>query len=265
MACLEEVIARSAKMREETDAGQSSLFEMTELNKAATKPQATPLKAAGSWSDHELLGYEKEVLGFYLSGHPLARFQAELKMFSTHGLDKLPTSDNAGVRIAGMIGSVRRLVTKAKKEPYARCRFEDLLGEVDCVIFPKAYATLSKHLKPSEMMVITGRVNRRIEDGGAPEIIVEDMVPLAQARESYVSELLVRMSTPEVEERVLQELRETLARYPGRCRVCLEIPTAPDGKVIVETDLTVKPSQALFLEIEQHLGHESWQITRVGR
>jgi len=266
MACLEEVMARSVKLREETDAGQSSLFEMAEMHHVAPKPQTPQMKSAGTWSDHELLGYEKEVLGFYLSGHPLARFQAELKMFSTHGLDKLPTSDNTPVRIAGMIGSVRRLVTKAKKEPYARCRFEDLQGEVDCVIFPRAYAGgLSQYLKPSEMVVITGRVNRRVDEGGQPEIIVEDMVPLAEARESYVSELLVRMSTPEVQEKVLQELHETLSRYPGRCRVCLEIPTTPEGTVIVETDLTVKPSQALFQEIEQHLGHESWQITRVGR
>jgi len=216
------------------------------------------------WSEHEFLASEKEVLGFYLSGHPLARFEFELNLFSSHRLSKLPSSGSA-IRVAGMLSNVRRLVTKAKKEPYARCRFEDLEGEVDLIIFPKAYAGgISQHLKPSEMVVVTGKVNRRAEDGNA-EVLVEDMVPLSLAREQYVSELLVRMSSPRVEEGALADLRELLSRYPGRCRVCVEVETPPQGAIIVETDVTVKPSEELLAEIEKHLGHESWRITKIGR
>jgi DNA polymerase-3 subunit alpha len=164
-----------------------------------------------------------------------------------------------------MISNVRRLVTKAKKEPYARCRFEDLDSEIDLIIFPKAYAAgLSQYLKPSAMVVVTGKVNRRAEDG-APEILVEDMVPLALAREQYVSELLIRMSTPGLEQNSLEDLRAVLSRHPGRCRVCLELDTPPQGTVIVDTDVTVKPTRELFEEIEKRLGHESWKITKIGR
>ncbi len=197
------------------------------------------------WSEHELLACEKEVLGFYLSGHPLARFQTELNLFSSHRLNKLPSSGSP-IRVAGMISNVRRMVTKAKKEPYARCRFEDLDGEVDMIVFPKAYASgISQYLKPSEMVVVTGKVNRRAEDGN-PEILVEEMSLLAKAREQYVSELLVRMTTAGLEGTVLEDLKEVLARYPGRCRVCVEVDTPPQGSVIVETDFSVKPIPALF-------------------
>ena len=207
---------------------------------------------------------EREVLGFYLSGHPLARFQSELNLFSSHRLTNLPSSGSV-VRMAGMLSNVRRLVTKARREPYARCRFEDMEGEVDLIIFPKAYAGgISQYLKPSAMVVVTGKVNRRAEDGN-PEILVEDMVPLDSAREQYVSELLVRMSSPGVEEKSLEDLKDVLARYPGRCRVCLEVDTPPQGTVIVETDVTVKPTQELLAEIEKRLGHESWKITKIGR
>ena len=73
--------------------------------------------------------------------------------------------------MAGMLSNVRRMVTKAKKEPYARCRFEDLESEVDMIVFPKAYASgISQYLKPSDMVVVTGKVNRRAEDG-MPEIL----------------------------------------------------------------------------------------------
>ncbi len=266
---LDDLMARSAKIREEAQSGQNSLFGWDEMAPAKSNGGSDGARERGSekrqgWSEHELLTCEKEVLGFYLSGHPLARFQSELNLFSSHRLTNLPFSGSV-VRLAGMLSNVRRLVTKARKEPYARCRFEDLEGEVDLIIFPKAYAGgLSQYLKPSAMVVVTGKVNRRAEDGTA-EILVEDMAPLETAREQYVSELLVRMSSPGMEAKVLEDLKDVLNRYPGRCRVCLEVDTPPQGTVIVETDVTVMPTQELLEEIEKRLGHESWKITKIGR
>ena len=264
---MDALMSHSARLKEDSQSGQESLFDLKEISRPVVKsePDGSKTAPAAAWSEHELLGFEKEVLGFYLSGHPLARYQSELNLFSTHSLDKLPATGNAAVRLAGMIGSVRRLVTKAKKEPYGRCQFEDLHGMVDLVIFPRAYAGgISQYLHPGEMVVVTGRLNRRLDEGPL-EILVEDMVPLAKAREQYVSELLLRMITPGLEDVVLEDLRKTLERYPGRCRVCLEVRTPPKGTVIVETDLSVKPTEALFQEIERQLGRESWRITRVGR
>jgi DNA polymerase-3 subunit alpha len=270
---LDAVMARTSKMQEEAQSGQDSLFGWNEMSQPEAKKNGGREGERGrgsdtdfrvGWSEQELLANEKEVLGFYLSGHPLARFQTELNLFSSHRLGKLPSSGSV-IRVAGMLSNVRRLVTKAKKEPYARCRFEDLESEVDLIVFPKAYASgISQYLKPSDMVVVTGKVNRRAEDG-APEILVEEMVPLAQAREQYVSELMVRTSSPGLEENVLEDLKMILTRYPGRCRVCVEVDTPPQGSVIVETDLTVKPTAELFEEIEKRLGHESWRITKIGR
>jgi len=272
---LDSVMARSSKIREDEQSGQDSLFEIKDITRSkptrAGKPGSDPSHSESEarvsrfgWSEHELLASEKEVLGFYLSGHPLARYQGELNLFSTHKLDKLPSSGSS-VRIAGMLSNVRRLMTKAKKEPYARCRFEDLDGEVDLIIFPKAYASgIAQYLKPSEMVVVTGKVNRRAEDG-VPELLAEDMVLLTDAREKYVRELLVRMGSPSDDLAVLEELRGALARYPGHCRVCLEVPTEGNGAVVVETDISVKPTAALFQEIENRLGHDSWKITKIGR
>jgi len=269
---LDSVMARTSKMQEEVQSGQDSLFGWDEMS----KPKPAAKASAGldgkdpvadsrvGWSEHELLANEKEVLGFYLSGHPLARFQSELNLFSSHRLSKLPSSGST-IRVAGMISNVRRMVTKAKKEPYARCRFEDLEGEVDMIVFPKAYASgISQLLKPSEMVVVTGKLNRRAEDGN-PEILVEEMTLLGKAREQYVSELMVRMTSSGLEGNALEELKEVLARYPGRCRVCVEVDTPPQGSVVVETDFNVKPTQELFEEIEKRLGHESWKITKIGR
>ncbi len=266
LQALDSVMVHSAKTREDEQSGQDSLFELRDMIKS--KPTETTAQTAVlsrfGWSEQELLACEKDVLGFYLSGHPLARFKGELHLFSTHRLDKLPSSGST-VRIAGMLSNVRRLMTKAKKEPYARCRLEDLDSEVDLIVFPKAYASgIAHYLKPSEMVVVTGKVNRRAEDG-VPELLAEDMVLLTDAREKYVRELSVKMDAPGMDEKVMQELRDVLGRFPGLCRVCLEVATPQNGNVVVETDFTVKPSAALFQEIEKHLGHESWKITKIGR
>lgn len=269
---LDLVMERSASLRQDADAGQHSLFGWDALSATAKARSAVPLGGSsvpepGSgrplWSDQELLACEKEVLGFYLSGHPLARFQAELRQFSTHRLTNLPSSGTT-VRLAGMISSVRRMVTKAKKEPYARCRFEDLEGEIDVVVFPKAYAGgIAVHLKPSEMVVLTGKVNRRMEEAGA-EILVEDLVPMAVAREKYVSEIVFQLSGA-VDSNRLEEMKQAFSRFPGQCRVCFELETGSEGRVVVETDFRVKPSAALLQEIERQLGPECWRMTRVGR
>ncbi len=267
---LNHLMERSSKLREESQSGQGALFDLGSVMSSAPLPRtetsSTSASAASDfdWSDKELLGCEKEVLGFYLSGHPMAQYQTELHLFSSQKLGQLPTTNDMQIRIAGMISSVRRLMTKAKKEPYARCRFEDLEGEVDLIIFPKAYASgISQLLVPGEMMVVKGRINRR--EDSQPEVIVEDMTPFAQAREKFVSELLIRMGVQGLEEQALEDLKQTLQRYPGRCQVCLEVQTAPETKVVVETEFLVKPTPALFEEIEKRLGRESWQITRVGR
>ena len=276
-ASLDNAMARAAKIREEVEMGQSSLFAWSDMT-APPPPNGgngsgdgagkaggrLSLADAAAWSEHQLLAGEKEVLGFYLSGHPLARFQSELNLFSTHRLDQLP-STNSGVRLAGLLSSVRRMVTKAKKEPYARCRFEDMEGEVDLVIFPKAYANgISQLLKPNEMMVVTGKVNRR-EEGGPAEILVDEMVPLAKARERFVSEMQVRMTSAGLDEGLLEDVKGILSRYPGRCRVCFQVETAPGSAVLIETDFSVKPVPELFEAIEARLGHECWTITKVGR
>ena len=111
----------------------------------------------------EALAFEKEVLGFYLSGHPLTTRKRDLVAYSNYRLDKLPEpKENVdfktaqSVRVAGMIVSVKKLISKVKKEPYARLRIEDLHGSVDAILFPKNFERFSSYITPNNVVVAKG-------------------------------------------------------------------------------------------------------------
>jgi DNA polymerase-3 subunit alpha len=109
--------------------GQKTLFDLT----GEENPSIPP------WPDHVMLGYEKDVLGFYFSGHPLAQYRKIIESASTHKINSLPT-DNSPVRIAGMIVNIKRLVSKKKGEQYARFKLENFDGEIDVLVFPRSYS-----------------------------------------------------------------------------------------------------------------------------
>lgn len=286
------VLGQTSRRREEVLAGQGSLFECSDMPSKAPQsvfsgppaarapssaqekagPVTAERQAGGSeqdeeWPEHLLLSYEKEVLGFYLSGHPLAKYQREMALYSTHHLGQLGGGGNGQgtsvqVRIAGMIANVKRLISKSRKAQYARCRFEDLTGEIDLVVFPKSYAEgMAKHLRPGEMVVVTGRVSRRSEEHPV-ELIAEEILSMRDARERFIRRLVLKFSTAGLEDGVLVKVKELLKTHAGGCQVWLQLATPRHGDVVVETELRVKPTEGLLQSLEQLLGNDAWSVGR---
>ena len=131
---------------------------------------------------------EKEVLGFYFSGHPLLSVRALLRVAATHEISALKSDISGPVRLAGMLSQVKRMTTKKKGEPWARCLFEDLTGEVQLLVFPKRYAEgLGARLEIGAIVAVEGKVaspRGEAAEGAAmavPEIVAEDILPLEAA------------------------------------------------------------------------------------
>ncbi|MBI3292532.1 MAG: DNA polymerase III subunit alpha, partial [Elusimicrobia bacterium] len=259
-----DVMGRASRKREEVLAGQGSLFDFGEVpspgSPLAPSHASVPSNSDLAWPEHLLLSYEKEVLGFYLSGHPLAKYQQELTLYSTHHLGQLSGGGNGQLRIAGMIANVKRLVSKGRKEQYARCRFEDLTGEIDLVVFPRSYAEgMAKHLRPGEMVVVTGRVSRRSEEFPL-ELIAEEIIPIRDARERFIKKLMLKFVTAGLEDALLLKVKEVLTAHPGACQVVLQVSTPRHGDILIETNLRVKPTEGLLQSLERLLGKEAWKV-----
>ena len=157
-----EVAAREARDRE---MGQSSLFGMIEEPHPSMKPS---LRALPAPSTMEQLQWEKETLGIFVSGHPLADVAEALARTGAVPVRDLRTlEDDSQVRIAGLVTAVRRTITKAQSQMLI-ATVEDTTGAIECVVFPKQYADLQAKFIEDGIVIITGRLRLRERRGSTP-------------------------------------------------------------------------------------------------
>lgn len=267
---LDDIMERTSKAREDIMVGQGSLFDFSGIEvmyKTAKKNN----RDFEPWPEHILLSYEKEVLGFYFSGHPLTKYQEDLKLFSSISITDIQNQRNgeelkrdafAGkIYLAGMITHVRRLVSKGKQQQYARFKLEGLDGEIDVLIFPKSYTKeLSQKLVPNEMVVVSGRLNGSDEKC---EIIAEDMMSFMEARDKLIQKVIINISSAGLEEKVLKNIKQILQRFPGNSRVYIQVETLSHGRVLLETGITVKAAQELKKNFEKQFGSCCMEIQKV--
>lgn len=215
-------------------------------------------------SEHECLKQEKEVLGSYLSGHPLAKFEDELLKYTTHRIkDVLTQNPPSGVvKIAGVIESVKKLLSKKSKESYVRFLLEDTEDEINVVVFPKDYKNgLAQKVVAGNMVVVKGRLNGQ----GTNELIAEDIVTLEEAKKSLpvkYDRMTIKLISAGLEEDLLRNLKKILLSHPGETRIYLEATTPSGERYLIETDIAVKVNKILYESVKRIVGEENIILTK---
>jgi DNA polymerase-3 subunit alpha len=264
MARLDQSLSSANSRRQELAIGQGLLFEAS-----AMSAPADPGTSVEPWSEHTALSFEKEVLGFYFSGHPLAQHQHDLVAYSQYRLDKLPQASPDPrsaplIRLAGMITSAKKMVTKEKKEPYARFKMEDLHGEIEAVVFPKSYKNgLSRYVVPNSFVVIKGKLSGRDTEN---ELLVEEMMTIEEAKRKlvpFVGAIHLKISSAGLEDGILDTVRKIIDAHPGRSPVVLDVSMPGQGEYFIETEFNVKYGEPFLKAIEKVLGDESWDLQSV--
>ncbi|HEX7010090.1 MAG TPA: DNA polymerase III subunit alpha [Phycisphaeraceae bacterium] len=193
---------------------------------AVTLPKVPP------WPTAEQLKHEKEVLGFYVSSHPLDQHRDTLARFTSCSLAVAKQlAADVQVVVAGMLTRVRPTFTRAKQQKMAMITIEDATGSIDAVVFPDAYALAASLLEQDRIVFIQGKVDRRREE---PSIVVDRVIPLEQAAESLTQavKIVIHDPTPPEQptrlngefERLRQLLRQAQVRANGQAaQVVLEL------------------------------------------
>jgi DNA polymerase-3 subunit alpha len=261
MAKLDRSLDWAGSQKQDAAVGQGQLFDATELSQTIEAPgPVTP------WTEHEALAFEKEVLGFYLSGHPLAQHQHDLVAYSQYRLDRLPpaaedTRTAPLVRLVGMIANARKMVTKEKKEPYARFKLEDLHGAIDAVVFPKSYQNgLAKYIVPNNIVVVKGKLSGR--EGGT-ELLVEEMKTLDEGRRRLRPNggtIHLKLAAAGLEDDTIDRIKKLINATAGETPVVLDVDLPGQGEYTIETGLGVKYTAGFFREIEDLLGKDAWEL-----
>lgn len=227
---IDGALAQASAQARDRDAGQSSLLDLLGPMEPVTKKTSAAAKAASvpEWSLSERLGYEKELLGFYITGHPLDDYVSDLAAFQTHTIAQLKEiPEEIDARICGLITKVEVRTTKESKKPWARVTFEDLTGAFEVMVFPDTYAALPRPLNVGEVVVISGSLDKRDEQ---PKLRAVQILWLPEAHEQLLRELVLHLPLEDwLDPGRWTQLRELVMDAPGAVKLRLVCSRANAG------------------------------------
>lgn len=214
------------------------------------------MPAVQEWDKASLLAHERDMLGLYVSDHPLNGLEHVLASSSDVSVGQLLTDDQhaegAVVTVAGLLTSVVRKTTK-RSEPYAVVTVEDLEGALPVWVFPGTYQAAATVLIEDSVVLVKGRVRREGEDGVqlmAMEVTVPDL-----SRGAATGPVVISMPTLRVTPPVVDQLKEVLATHPGAAEVHLKLQSAGRTMVMkLDERLRVTPTPALMADLKALLG-----------
>ncbi len=193
---LDGVLGEAQLLQQEKEAGQASLFgEAT-----ASRPRRQGLPDIPAWSEAERLVREKEVLGFFISGHPLERFREEVELFGTRTTATLGEWSEHQVTVAAVVTGVKRQISKKTGKEYARLVLEDFHGTAEGIVFPDAWAKLNQTILPDAALLLSGGYSDRDRGEDHAPFIVEAARALEELKTSGAVALSLRWRSPSAPE-----------------------------------------------------------------
>ena len=254
MIVLEEALEQGQAKQKERRGGQPALFE------GLTYPhRQTPLPDVEEWPESQLLSFEKEVLGFYLTSHPLIKYQEDIKNLSTMDTETLGEMANGTqVSIGGLVAEVKEIQTK-KGDQMAFLSLEDMKGRVEVIVFPDLFRSARPYLRVDVPVLIRG-----VLDNGEERLKVKasSLVPLDEAKREKISKVHFRLRTPGLTKKQLLQLREILEENSGGCETVLHFIVPPRSEVVMELspELMVDPSDKMRRSVEGLFGEKTVEM-----
>lgn len=252
MQALETAITFGQNAQAEKMRGQTSLFEVGNEQSI----QYPPMPFATPWSDHEQLSLEKEMLGFYISGHPLGKYETEVKTFATIGLSELKqVKDKTPVTVCGIILDCKTILDR-KNKPMAFVTLEDFTGTCEVVVFSSVFEKFRDHLNPDDMVAISGRASARENEDA--KVLCDKVVPLSEAWEKCGRNLHLKMDVVGVDDPLLNQVNQILRQNPGDCALFINLRTPENHRRLIRSkNLKVRPSQAVIEKLRSLLGQDN--------
>ena len=262
--CDRAIQAAAARARDRA-AGQKSLFGGNDKKGGAPQPPPSiVLPDVPPMTQAEKLASEKEVFGFYLTSHPLHEHSAKLQLFATHtSADLQHCAEGAQVRLGGMISAIKRTNTKKPSRNghtrYANFDFEDVKGNMRCIMWPEEFAKFGEQVKTETICFIEGRVDKR---GREPNLVVDNLITLEEAEKKFTDQVAIKFRRELHRPEDFDGVKAVLAKYPGRCDVAILIESFDEQNPRLRfryllspgANVKVSPSPNLAAELQTILG-----------
>ena len=253
MASLEDALDYGQRVQKEKLDPQMGLFGGAEQPLLINAPAYPDI---AEWEEKQRLAFEKESLGFYISGHPLNRYEELMdKYTNANAVTVKEIQDGAAVRIGGIVQAAKVIPTK-KGDLMAFVTIEDMQGSVEVTVFSRVYSTVNELLIEDNPILIEGQVHK---DEQSVKIIAEKVIPMAKAEETWTASVHFNLEISRTHKTDLQKLYEILKRHPGTSWAYLHLrsPENTDSIIALPDTLKLKAGSALTNEVNALLGYHA--------
>jgi DNA polymerase III subunit alpha len=251
LASVDDALAAVQRASRTRESGQHGLFGTA----AAPAPILFELHEAEPWSESERLASEYAMLGFYVSGHPLAKYASRLQELKCVSLDQVEGQRNGKeITVAALIVGVRPMRTK-KGARWGIFTIQDMTGVQEMLTFPESFAKLEQTLKPGTPLLLKVRV--QVEEAGT-RLSLQEAARLGDlAERPAASGLRIRMKLEELNDELLDRLEETLSSYRGSSVVSLDLSAADGTTATMQVEQRVRTCPELMAAIRESFGEQS--------
>jgi DNA polymerase-3 subunit alpha len=253
-AQLDMAFRRGQGAQSDMNSGQTSLFGgLAE----GTAPEPAP--DVPEWSAVQVLNGEKEVLGFYLSGHPLSEHEKELEHYVSPMSELEEYPDGAEVRIGGLIRSFSKTTSRRSKEEFGRFVLEDLHTHVEVIAWPETYRRFHSLLEKDRMVALRGRLDKA---GNRLQVVANEVIDVNEMAVKWARRVKLDLNVVGMDDVLLPKIQEICQRHPGKAAIRFQLQTSHHGMIVVEAGppFTVKPTKVFIREITALLGEDRMEI-----
>ncbi|HMP76240.1 MAG TPA: DNA polymerase III subunit alpha [Kiritimatiellia bacterium] len=254
-AGIETAMGRAASEQRDRKVGQFSLFDQLEPAAAGGSDESLP--AVDPWPQSQNLAGEKELLGFYISGHPLAALRTEIARYSLHSFSQLrDAADQTQTRIAGLVTQYTKRFTKKDQKAMCVFRLETLEGSMEVVVFPAVFEQYAVHLREEAPVLVCGELAK---EGDQARLRANEIYPLPDAHRYFAQKVSLHVPEARASGEVFREARQILRGNPGDVPVTICIEYAGGERVVIAAEHTFKTTATarVIHDLEKVLGEGS--------
>ncbi len=269
LKALDHAISEASLRQEEEARGQVSLFgdfadEGTSDSRASAPDPVLP--SVEPWSESERLQREKELLGFYISGHPLEPYRMECELLRTHTVEQLGVWTPDVISLCVVVSSIKRQTSKRSGKEFARLTVEDFTGTSEILVFPEAWEVISDAIRADVPMLVKGGYSRRDQDVDNPTFIVESVTRLAELRargECYV--YIELKEGDDIAPIVMEDVCKVASAHHGKAPLELRY-TDSNGtmRTFRSRSLSVAATPLVLSDLRSLLGESRVKVASIG-
>jgi len=252
-AALEDCIDYGQRVQRERLDPQIGLFKLEKGQEVINLPPMPPIE---EWSEKQLLTLEKESLGFYITGHPLNRYEDVLEKFANADTQVLKEkTDGEALRLGGMVRS-RKIIKTKKGDLMAFVTLEDLHGSVEVTVFSSLYAMVYNLLADDVPILVQGQLQK---DENSAKILAEKIIPINKVEETWTASIHFNLDATRTDRQLLAKLSEILKKHPGTCPAYIHLmnPDKTETVISLPESNKLKAGLALTREVKDLLGYHA--------